>query len=213
MEKNIILYLTMDNKKMISNDYNDEIKKYLDNGNYEIYPILIDENDWNHLLSPWSFMDEEHHKNFRGEGKILLNRIINEIIPNIEKENKSQKLKYIIAGYSLAGMFGLWSLYQTDIFSGTISCSGSLWFPKMKEYILSHKLNNSVNIYLSLGKKEEKVRDYYMCQVGNYTREIFDYLNKEEYVSKIIFEWNEGNHFHKISERMNKGFIWMFQNL
>ncbi|ERL11412.1 hypothetical protein HMPREF1248_0438 [Coriobacteriaceae bacterium BV3Ac1] len=31
-----------------------------------------------------------------------------------------------ISGYSLAGLFALWSLYQTDIFKGAACVSGSL---------------------------------------------------------------------------------------
>ncbi len=33
-----------------------------------------------------------------------------------------------IAGYSLAGLFALWAVYQTGLFDRAASVSGSLWF-------------------------------------------------------------------------------------
>ena len=65
-----------------------------------------------------------------------------------------------IAGYSLAGLFALYAIYQTDLFSHVGSMSESLWFPGMKEYIFSHEPKCRPDcMYFSLGDKESKTRN------------------------------------------------------
>lgn len=62
-----------------------------------------------------------------------------------------------IIGYSLAGLFALYAIYQTDTFSRVGSMFGSLWFPGMKEYILIHEPKCWPDcMYFSLGDKERK---------------------------------------------------------
>ena len=51
------------------------------------------------------------------KGKILLEKLANTI--------KNKYLKCYISGYSLAGLFSLYSLHELDL-DGTISVSGSL---------------------------------------------------------------------------------------
>ena len=65
----------------------------------------------------------------------------------------------MLAGYSLGGLASLYALYQTGVFGGVASLSGSLWFPGWVEFAQSHRpLAPDTRVYLSLGKKEEKVR-------------------------------------------------------
>lgn len=56
-----------------------------------------------------------------------------------------------ITGYSLAGLFAVYAIYRTDVFSGGCM-SGSVWFPGFKEYIFSRELKRRPDcIYFSLG--------------------------------------------------------------
>jgi enterochelin esterase-like enzyme len=61
----------------------------------------------------------------------------------------------VLGGYSLAGLFSLWSAYQTDMFAAVAAVSPSVWFPKWDEYAGKHAVQTE-RIYLSLGKREEK---------------------------------------------------------
>lgn len=82
---------------------------------------------------------------------------MNDLIPKLKADYGVDREIYLI-GYSLAGLFALWTAYETDIFSAIASCSGSLWFEQWDEYVLHHQIKHESNIYLSLGGKEEKQR-------------------------------------------------------
>ena len=60
---------------------------------------------------------------------------------------------YYIGGYSLAGLFALWTAYQTDIFKG-VAASPSVWFPGFAEYMKKNEIKTDT-VYLSLGDGEE----------------------------------------------------------
>lgn len=86
--------------------------------------------NWNRELSPWgcdgTVRDAEP---FGGQASGFLDELLNWIIPEAESSLPQPPTWRGIAGYSLAGLFALWSLWQTDAFSRAASASGSLWFP------------------------------------------------------------------------------------
>ena len=128
--------------------------------------VLVD--DWNQDLSPWPAPAVFGKDGFGDGAKNTLNTIIAELIPKIHAEwlAEEKELRYIIGGYSLAGLFALWSVYQTDCFSGCAAMSPSVWFPDWIRYAGEHPALADV-IYLSLGKKEEKTRNPVMARVGD----------------------------------------------
>ena len=67
-------------------------------------------------------------------------------------------------------------------------------------------------IYLSLGKKEEKVRNITLSLIGDCTRELYHLYREAKEVQEIVLEWNNGNHFAETEERMAKGFLWLLRN-
>ena len=113
---------------------------------------------------------------------------------------------YYIGGYSLAGLFALWAAYQKDIFSGVAAASPSLWFPDFDRYMNENAIRTG-NVYLSLGDREEKVRNPVMATVGDRVREAHKLL-KERNVNCIL-EWNNGNHFKDPDIRTAKAFAWV----
>ena len=113
-----------------------------------------------------------------------------------------------IGGYSLSGLFALWSVYLTDIFSGIAAVSASVWFPGFYDYI-SDNVINTKSVYLSLGKKEEKTRNKVMSNVGNIMRDFYSLLSTQVH---SILEWNDGNHFNEPDLRMAKGFSWLLKS-
>ena len=81
--------------------------------------------------------------------------LTHQIIPFTE-----EKLGYVpkfhgIAGYSLAGLFALWSVYQTDLFDWAASISGSLWFDGFLEFMKANTPKVKF-IYFSLGIKKKQ---------------------------------------------------------
>lgn len=113
-----------------------------------------------------------------------------------------------IAGYSLAGLFAVYSIYQTDIFSRVASVSGSLWFPGMKEYVFSHEPKRRPDcIYFSLGDKESKTRSPVLKTVRQNTEEMAGFYQSQRI--DTIFQLNPGNHYHNAVERTVAGIRWL----
>lgn len=143
-----------------------------------------------------------------GNGSPYLRLLTEEIIPMAEREYPGKLSWRGIAGYSLAGLFALYAIYQTDLFSRVGSMSGSLWFPGMKEYIFSHEPKRRPDcIYFSLGDKESKTRNPVLRSVR---------LNTEEtqafYQGKgidTVFQLNPGNHYNHAIERTAAGLCWL----
>lgn len=158
-------------------------------------------DSWNIDLSPWNASAVFGNEDFGNGAKHTLSEILQYV-------NNSEK-NYYLGGYSLAGLFALWTAYQTDKFSGITAVSPSIWFPNFLSFMSEHKpLTN--NIYLSLGDKEEKTKNTIMSQVGNDIREGYEIL-KESHINCTL-EWNQGNHFKEPELRMAKGFAWLLQN-
>ena len=171
--------------------------------------VAISDLDWNHDMAPWdrpaAFKNGEP---FIGGADDYLRLLVEEIIPRAEKELAGPPAWRGIAGYSLAGLFALYAIYQTDVFSRVGSMSGSLWFPGFKEYIFTHEPKRRPDcIYFSLGDKESKTRNPVLKTVQENTEEI-----RAFYQSKGIdteFQMNPGNHFVQGIERTAAGIQWL----
>ena len=152
-------------------------------------------NDWNKDLSPWEAPAVFGIENF-GDGAA---DTLKEILSLCTDKDK----KYYIGGYSLAGLFAMWAIAQTDRFEGVAAASPSVWFPDFLEYIRERK-PLCRKIYLSLGDKEEKTRNPVMATVGDKIRELDSFLAREGF--DCVLEWNEGNHFKDFDIRTAKAF-------
>lgn len=152
-------------------------------------------NDWNKDLSPWVAPAVFGIENF-GDGAA---DTLKEILSLCTDKDK----KYYIGGYSLAGLFSLWTSVQTGRFEGVAAASPSVWFPDFLEYIRERK-PLCRKIYLSLGDKEEKTRNPVMATVGDKIRELDSFLVQEGF--DCVLEWNEGNHFKDFDIRTAKAF-------
>ena len=146
-----------------------------------------------------------------GEGKKTLQWLLKELIPTLKETYGADREIYLI-GYSLSGLFSLWAAYETDIFSGIASCSGSLWFQRWDEYIKSHKMPHACNVYLSIGGKEEKTKNQIMAKVGERTRLQEQILKDDSNVKKVILEYNSGGHFADSGKRLSKAVAWLLKN-
>ena len=171
--------------------------------------VAISDLDWNHDMVPW---DSPHvFKNDEpctGGADNYLRLLTEKIIPTVEKEINGVPRWRGIAGYSLAGLFSLYTIYQTNLFSRVGSMSGSLWFPGMKEYIFSHEPKRCPDcMYFSLGDKESKTRNPILRSVRQDTEEF-----KAFYQGKginTVFQLNPGNHYNHAVERTTAGLCWL----
>lgn len=107
--------------------------------------------DWNRDLSPWPAPRVfRGNKDFGGEGPSFLDMLTGRIVPLVETQLGFAPASRAIAGYSLAGLFALWSVFQTDVFDRAASVSGSLWFDGFMDYMNSSTPPNSLRGSTSL---------------------------------------------------------------
>ena len=166
------------------------------NENFHVTAFLVD--DWNRDLSPWQAPAVFGKEDF-GDGA---RQTLQEILKYCEEDSS----KYYIGGYSLAGLFSLWAVCQTDRFCGAAAASPSVWFPGFTDYLRDHRVQ-SKSVYLSLGNKEERSRNAVMAAVGDRIRETYEILRNQEIPCTL--EWNEGNHFRDSELRTAKAFSWV----
>lgn len=171
--------------------------------------VAISNLDWNHDMVPWdsppAFKNSEPCIGGAGDYLRLLTK---GIIPIAEKELPEVPRWRGIAGYSLAGLFALYAIYQTDIFSRVGSMSGSLWFPGMKKYIFSHEPKRRPDcMYFSLGDKESKTRNPVLRSVRQNTEEIQAFYQTKGIGT--VFQLNPGNHSDHAVERTAAGICWL----
>lgn len=80
--------------------------------------IAMEIDNWNDELSPWKAPTVFKDGGFGGGATKTLEKILTLC---------SDKKKYYIGGYSLAGLF-LWAAYQTDMFTGIAAVSPSVLY-------------------------------------------------------------------------------------
>ena len=161
--------------------------------------VTISNLDWNQDMAPWdSPAAFKNGEPFTSGADDYLRLLVEEIISRAEKELPVPPAWRGIAGYSLAGLFALYAIYQTDVFS-RVGCM---------EYIFSHEPKRQPDcIYFSLGDKEAKTRNPVLKTVQENTEEI-----RAFYQSKgidTVFQLNPGNHFVQGIERTVAGIQWL----
>ena len=161
------------------------------------FHLLAVKVDWFRDLSPWHAPAVSGNIPF-GDGAA-------ETLERILQLTGDPGKRYILGGYSMGGLFALWAACRTDAFSAVAAASPSVWFPGFTEYMTSGAIRTG-RVCLSLGDREEKTRNPVMAAVGDRIREIHAWLQQQGV--PCCLEWNEGNHFRDLEERMAKGFAW-----
>lgn len=158
-------------------------------------------------MSPYKV---EALKQFRGMAEEYIKILTAGIIPQIEKKLQEKPKECLLAGYSLAGLFSVYAMYHTTLFSKIISCSGSLWYPGFVNYVKERKLAyKPEKIYFSVGRSEKNTRNRLYRNVEACTLEIEEFFAAQKL--QTVFELNEGGHFQDIGLRMAKGIKWALE--
>ncbi len=169
--------------------------------------VSISGLNWNHDMSPWDIPPIiKGNTPCTGGADEYLQLLTNEIVPRAEKLVQGHVLWRGLAGYSLAGLFALYSVYQTRLFSRIASISGSLWFPGFKEYVFSHEMKSRPEyFYLSLGDRECKTRNPYLKTVQEHTEAIRTFY-MEKGIDTVL-QFNQGNHYKDTIQRTAAGIM------
>ena len=173
--------------------------------------VAVSDLDWDHDMVPWN--SPPAFKNAgpcTGGADDYLRLLTQEIIPRAEREIACTPCWRGITGYSLAGLFALYAIYQTELFSRVGIMSGSLWFPGIKEYIFSHEPKRRPDcMYFSLGDKESKTRNPAPRSVRQNMEEIQAFYQDKGI--DTVFQLNPGNHYNHAAERTAAGIAWLLR--
>ena len=174
--------------------------------------VTISGLHWNQELSPWPVETVvSKADNFAGEAAQWLPMLTGEVVPQVEQLLDAPPLWRMLAGYSLAGLFAVWTAFHSDLFTRILSASGSMWYPGWLEYAREHRFAAPVQgVYLSVGDKESTSRNAVLQTVGERTEALADLIAERGIPAK--FELNPGNHFKNPPLRVVKGIKWLLDN-
>ncbi|WP_251439943.1 alpha/beta hydrolase-fold protein [Veillonella intestinalis] len=173
--------------------------------------VAIHIENWNEELSPWYAPAVFGNADFGNQATDTLDYIENVVIPYvIEAYQLKETIPAILGGYSLAGLFVLWSAYKSTRFSAIAAMSPSVWFPKWLDFV-SNNVPLVNTIYLSLGDKEERTKNKVMATVGDCIRKQAQLLESQGIECTLVC--NKGNHFQESDTRCAKGFCWCIESL
>lgn len=164
---------------------------------------------WDHDMAPWDIPPiSPNDTPCTGGANEYLKLLTGEILPKAEEMVQGDISWKGIAGYSLAGLFSIYSLYQTELFSRAASMSGSLWFPGFTDYVFSHNMKKRPDhLYFSLGNKECRTRNPYLKTVQENTEKIENFYAQTGI--DTVFQLNPGNHYKNAVQRTAAGILWL----
>jgi len=173
----------------------------------EHHLLVIGNLEWNVDMCPWNSpaLSKREAPCFGG-ADAYLNLLETEILSRV-KDLLPGSISWMgIAGYSLAGLFSIYALYRSTLFSRAASASGSLWYPHFSEFVRNSKMRKLPEmLYFSLGDQEAKTQHPVLKTVQENTESIFaHYVNLG---IPAFYELNAGNHFKEPAWRMAKGIL------
>jgi len=193
--KKCILYLNEDTEYILIQpvDENDisvldnEVKHIEENTDRDFSLVAFKIEDWNSELTPWEMPLLRGKGNFGNEADKTLEFIKDKLIPSLVEfiNIQDKNVKYILGGYSLAGLFSLWSGYETNTFYGVAGVSPSVWYEGWIDFVRNAELKAS-NVYLSLGKLEETSKHKILAKIGDNIREYSEIL-KNYLLNSYVF--------------------------
>ena len=188
------------------------VVKLLQGQEYFSFPLLCINNlNWQKDMCPWdSPALIKNEKDFIGGADEYLSLLEKEIIPKAVEILGEEPNYYALAGYSLAGLFALYAVYRSSLFSRIASVSGSLWYPDFVSFAKEKKMLSKVErLYLSLGTEEAKTKHAVLSTIERKTRELVEHYQSSGHC--VNFELNPGNHFCEVEQRIEKAIRWIMK--
>ena len=167
---------------------------------YEANMVVISGLNWESDLTPWKAPGIKTGE-FEGKATSFLSRLMEDIFVNLESSFRISRPERYICGVSLSGLFALWASCKMDIFHGIASVSGSFWYDGFLEWISKNR-PYADKFYFSLGEKEKDAKNLRLAGVDSATKHIYGLMNTIG--ADVRFEYNKGNHFGPLIERIEK---------
>ena len=168
----------------------------------------IELEDWTIDLMPWWDGNISRDPEAGKHGQETLAFILNDLLP--ELEIRYGALPVLLGGYSLGGLFSLWASCQTDRFRAVAAASPSVWIHGWLHFA-KKQAPMADAVYLSLGDREEQVKNQAIARVGDNLRAYYELLQAQSRRCTLV--WEEGNHFNDNAGRLARAFAWCLKQL
>ena len=165
----------------------------------------IELEDWTLDLMPWPDGNISRDPEAGRHGQETLQFILQDLLP--ELECRYGRLPVILGGYSLGGLFALWASVQTDRFQAVAAASPSVWIHGWLPFAKKNA-PKAGHIYLSLGDREEHVKNQAIARVGDNLRAYYEMLRNQSGPEHCTLVWEEGGHFNENAGRLARAFAW-----
>ncbi len=212
--RNVVLYSSgeKDSPLVVLNAFSEENTgaeaELIGKGDKKLNLLIVSVNNWNHDMTPWYAEPFGKKEPCTGGADDYLKELTQIIIPKVTEKTGLRPEYCAIAGYSLAGLFAIYSLYKTDLFRMAASVSGSLWYPDFLDHAMKNELKATpLKVYLSLGDKEANSRNMLLKTVQGNTEKFCRHLESKGIPVK--YELNPGGHFQEPEVRLTKGIAYM----
>jgi predicted alpha/beta superfamily hydrolase len=166
--------------------------------------------DWILDLMPWPDRNISREEEAGKRAQDTLSYVLLSLVPALQ--DRYGRLPMILGGYSLGGLFALWASMQTDCFRAIAAASPSVWIEDWIPYAEKHA-PMADRIYLSLGDREEHVRNQAIARVGDNLRAQYGLLQRQLGPDSCTLVWEAGNHFTDNEERLARAFSWCIRSL
>ena len=168
---------------------------------FALLTICLD--DWIIDLMPWPDRNISRDAEAGKHAADTLQYILSSAVP--ELLGRFGSLPLILGGYSLGGLFALWASSRTDCFKAVAAASPSVW---IRDWLPFAKKNvtRAEYVYLSLGDREENVRNQAIARVGDCLRAHYELLREQLGLDRCTLVMEEGNHFSDNDGRLARAY-------
>ena len=170
--------------------------------------VTIELEDWTIDLMPWPDGNISRDPEAGKHGQETLDFIVQDLLPELER--RFGALLVVLGGYSLGGLFALWASCRTDRFRAVAAASPSVWIHGWLPFAKKN-VPMADAIYLSLGDREEHVKNQAIARVGDNLRAYYELLQTQRAHCTLV--WEEGNHFNDNAGRLARAFAWCLKQI
>ena len=165
----------------------------------------IELEDWVVDLMPWPDGNISRDPEAGKHGRDTLGYILMDLVP--ELKGRYGTLPVILGGYSLGGLFAIWASMQSCCFKAVAAASPSVWIHDWIPFARRHAPMAGC-VYLSLGDKEEHVKNQAIARVGDNLRAQYGLLREQLGPERCTLVREDGNHFTDNDGRTARAFAW-----
>lgn len=204
----VILIQPLERKEVATVEHEAELIARHAGSRFVLAAFKID--DWHLQLSPWHDDAISRREEVGQQAGETLRFITALLLPELHRRFGHKPV--VLGGYSLAALFALWASTQTDVFDGIAAASPSVWIRDWQAFAIAHP-TLSKTVCLSIGRKEEQVRNVAMARVGDNIRFHHRLLEQQLGPDHTTLAWNEGGHFVEMDVRTAMAFAWNIAKL